>query len=132
MRLLLAEDDILNREIFSGLLTQEGFKVDIAENGEQAVELASRHGYDIILMELHMPTMDGLEAGVRIRRMPHHADTPILALTTDDFADTRESYLRAGMNDHIDNLLDTDLLLATVNRWLSKEHALPSGIGKLE
>lgn len=134
LRLLLAEDDMLNREILSGLLAQEGYKVDLAESGEHAVELASRNDYDIILMELHMPThmatSSGLEAGMRIRRMPHHADTPILALGADDFADTRASCLRAGMNDHIGNLLDTDLLLATVNRWLSTEHALPPDVGK--
>jgi hypothetical protein len=98
VRILLAEDDPINREVALSLLQELPFVVDWAEDGLQAVDLASRNRYDLILMDLQMPQLGGVEATKRIRCLPDHARTPILAMTANAFKEDEEQCLLAGMN----------------------------------
>jgi CheY-like chemotaxis protein len=99
LRILLGEDIALNQELITEMLTQNGHEVVVANDGEEAVELAARERFDLILMDVQMPRMDGIEATRRIRRLPPPAcDVPIAALTANVMASEREKYLAAGMD----------------------------------
>jgi len=99
MRILVADDVAVNRELISTMLARQGHQIDLAANGQEAVEQAARSSYDVILMDVQMPVMDGAEAAARIRRLPSpQAGVPILALTANVMASERERYLAAGMN----------------------------------
>jgi hypothetical protein len=117
-RILLAEDEPINREVTGYLLTEAGLQVDFAEDGLQAVELASRQPYDLILMDMQMPQLDGMAATQRIRSLPQCERLPILALTANAFAEDKAMCFEAGMNDFIGKPVDPELLFATVLKWL--------------
>ena len=118
-RLLLAEDVKINQIIASRYLADAGYGVDIANNGREAVEAVQRQTYDIILMDIHMPSMDGLEAVRRIRELPPpKGRTPIVALTADAIDGVREQYLAAGMDDFLSKPFDREDLLGLVERWV--------------
>jgi PAS domain S-box-containing protein len=123
-RLLLVEDDQVNREVARELLhSMAGLQVDLAEDGVQAVEMAGAGHYDLILMDLLMPGMDGIEATRHIRALPGCEQTPILALTANAFGEDRERCLAAGMNDHIPKPVDPERLFGTLLRWLPEAAA---------
>ncbi|MDR1985581.1 MAG: response regulator [Treponema sp.] len=113
---LLVEDNEINQIMSSELLTLEGFKVDIASNGQEAVEMVAQHDYDIVLMDIQMPEMDGLTATRIIRQSAN--TIPILALTAHTLALDREKSLEAGMNDHITKPIDHNLLFSAMARWV--------------
>ena len=120
-RVLIVEDDVRNIFALSSVLEPRGAKVEIARNGQEALDrLASAPGIDLILMDVMMPEMDGLEATRRIRADAAHASLPIIALTAKARADDREQCLAAGANDYIAKPLDVDKLLSLARVWMPK------------
>ena len=122
-RVLLAEDEPVNREIAIFLLEDAGLTVDVANNGSEALDLVRREKYALILMDVQMPVMNGLDATRAIRQLPGMAATPILAMTANAFDTDRETCLAAGMNDHIGKPMTADQLCTTVLRWLRQTAA---------
>ncbi|GEM_PF-1369654 len=120
MAVLLAEDEPINQEIAHSLLEEVGLAVDVANNGVEAVDLCRQRPYDLILMDMQMPRLNGIDATRQIRLLPAHAQTPILALTANAFAQDRKACLDAGMNDHIAKPVDPDALFATLLYWLTR------------
>ena len=116
--ILLAEDEPVNREVSRTLLEEAGLKVDMAEDGVAAIALAQKHRYALILMDMQMPNLNGLEATRAIRLIPDHANTPILAMTANAFAEDKARCLEAGMNDHIPKPVDPEVLFNTLAKWL--------------
>ncbi len=116
--LLLVEDNLINREVAIDLLGGVDIHPDCAGDGRQALEMASRKEYEIILMDVQMPIMDGMAATAAIRRLPAHADTPILAMTASVFREDLDQYLEAGMNDLVPKPVDPDALYTALARWL--------------
>ncbi|MCL2525234.1 MAG: bacteriohemerythrin [Betaproteobacteria bacterium] len=120
MAVLLAEDESINQEIARSLLEEAGLTVDIANNGVEAVNKCRQRPYDLILMDVQMPLLGGIDAARQIRALPAHSLTPILAMTANAFAQDRLDCLDAGMNDHIAKPVDPDVLFATLLNWLDQ------------
>jgi PAS domain S-box-containing protein len=122
-RILLAEDDPVNQEVAAYILREVGFDVTVANNGQQAVELVTAQHYDLILMDMQMPVMDGLIATRRIRDMAACREVPIVAMTANAFADDRTSCYEAGMDDFIPKPVVPETLFSTLHYWLTHKHA---------
>lgn len=122
-RVLLVEDEPINREIALELLADSGLEIDVAEDGLQAVELASINHYSLILMDMQMPKLDGIEATRRIRALPGWGDVPILAMTANAFIEDRRRCEEAGMNDFVAKPVDPEHLFATIRKWLQPGNA---------
>lgn len=119
-KVLLAEDEPVNQEVSCGLLEDAGLQVDLAENGLEAVALARENSYDLILMDMQMPKMNGIDATQAIRLLPGHTKTPILAMTANAFDEDRQACLKAGMNEHIGKPVVPEKLFETLLKWLAR------------
>jgi len=113
LRILLAEDNKINQQFATILLQKAGHRVEVAENGHQAVDAIRREQFDVVLMDIQMPELDGVKATRQIRALPApKCDVPIIAMTAHAMAGAREEYLAAGMNDYISKPVQSALLLS--------------------
>jgi len=133
-RALLVEDNEINQEVASELLRDAGLVVELAGDGAVALDKVQRGDYDIVLMDMQMPVMDGLSATREIRKLPGLQTLPILAMTANAMPGDRERCLEAGMNDHIAKPIDPELLHAKLREWLGllKRPEAASGDGAAE
>ena len=119
-RVLLVEDNEINQEVALGQFEDADVEVDIAENGEIAVNMVREKNYDIVLMDMQMPVMDGIEATRAIRADPRFEKLPIVAMTANAMAVDRDRCLEAGMNDHIPKPIEPAQLFGTLSRWIER------------
>ncbi|CUW40317.1 protein of unknown function [Magnetospirillum sp. XM-1] len=123
LKVLLVEDNDFNQQVATELLADGGVVVEIAENGAVAVDKVRAGVYDMVLMDMQMPVMDGITATREIRKMGH-ADLPIIAMTANAMQADRDRCLEAGMNDHLAKPIDPDEMFATLLKW--RRAAAPS------
>lgn len=120
-RLLLVEDVVLNQELACAILRRAGHEVDVAESGAEAIRAVQTKSYDLVLMDVQMPGMDGLTATRHIRALDHpNAAVPIIALTANVLPQQVAVFRAAGMNDHVGKPFKRDVLLAAIEQWATK------------
>ncbi len=122
---LLVEDSALNREVALDMLNEIGVRVETAENGRIALERVRTQRFDLVLMDVQMPEMDGIEATAAIRALPDRQSLPIIAMTANAFDEDRNACLQAGMNDFIAKPVDPEALIGTLRRWLPAGSVAP-------
>ncbi len=126
-RILLVEDNSDNQKLARKILQDEGYEVDVADNGQMAVSAAHHFDFDLILMDIQMPVMDGFEATAAIReweKRHNRARTPVLALTAHAIAGYREQCLRHGMDDYITKPIRKKVLIEQIQKWLDPRPAV--------
>lgn len=122
LRILLAEDNNVNQRVAMAMLSKGGHEINIANDGVEALMVASRKQYDVALMDIQMPNMSGIDTTQKIRRLPGpNADGPIIAMTANAMVGDRESYLDAGMNDYVSKPIDPNMPSATLIRQSGRE-----------
>jgi CheY-like chemotaxis protein len=119
-RVLLVEDELINREVALAMLDEVGLVAEVAEDGQIAVDMVGRNDYDLVLMDMQMPRMDGLTATGLIRQLPGKAQLPIVAVTANAFTEDKARCIDAGMSDFVAKPIDPLQLHATVLKWLAK------------
>src|SRR5579859_2788534 len=117
-RILLVEDNKMNQEVARDFLERAGMAVTIANNGREGVEWVQRMRFDLVLMDLQMPEMDGFEAARRIRALPEGAQLPVVAMTAAALLEDRQATAAAGMSDHVSKPIVPADLLATLLKWI--------------
>jgi two-component system sensor histidine kinase/response regulator len=122
-RILLAEDNEINQEVATEILRAVGLSIEIANDGREAVDMAATQEYDLILMDMQMPRLDGIAATREIRALPHWQNRPILAMTANAFSEDRQRCLEAGMNDFVPKPVDPDDLYRMLLKWLPAQDA---------
>ena len=122
-RVLLVEDNELNREVALGLLSDANLAIDVAENGQVAVQMTATGKYDAVLMDMQMPVMDGIAATRAIRSNPQLRTLPIIAMTANVMAHDIEQCTEAGMNDHVAKPIDPDALFAALLQWIKPRNS---------
>ena len=124
-RVLVVEDEPVNQQVTVFLLEDAGLVPEAVSNGREALAKADGGDYALILMDVQMPVMNGLDATRAIRQLPGMSTIPILAMTANAFDEDRDACLAAGMNDHIGKPVEPDALCATVLHWLRKSAKPP-------
>jgi len=125
---LLVEDNMINQEVAREWLESEGVKVETAENGHIALEKLETSVYDVVLMDIQMPEMDGFEATARIRALERFKDLPIIAMTAHALKGDREKCIGAGMNDYLSKPIDPEMMFAVLAKWISPGEQTAAGI----
>ncbi len=120
-KILLAEDNKTNQDVIIGLLENSGIEIVVAQNGEEAVEKFAANSFELILMDLQMPVMDGIEATTIIRSMHRGGEIPIIALTANAMKRDVEKTKAVGMNEHLNKPIDVEKLYETLLRYISKK-----------
>ncbi|MFA5181544.1 MAG: response regulator [Syntrophales bacterium] len=126
---LLVEDNEFNQQIASELLTSMGFVVDIAEDGRKSLEMITSRSYDVVLMDMQMPVMDGVTATMEIRKQETFRDLPIIAMTANVMEADVKRCADAGMNDHVGKPIDPDELFDKLVKWIKPRQAAPGRMG---
>jgi two-component system sensor histidine kinase/response regulator len=117
-RILLAEDNELNQEVAVALLEDAGCRVTVANDGAEALAAVGEDGFDLVLMDMQMPVMDGLASTRAIRELPGKQSLPIIAMTANAMAADREACIAAGMNDHVPKPIEPEELWCAMRKWL--------------
>ena len=126
-RLLVAEDNLVNQKVALRILEKAGHKVDVANNGIEAVASLKNTAYDMVFMDIQMPKMDGYEATAAIRKMaPEYRELPVIAMTANAMKGDREKCIASGMDDYISKPVKPKRLLEMVQRWAGKKVLRPS------
>jgi CheY-like chemotaxis protein len=121
--ILLVEDNLINQQVALGILQIQGYRVTVANNGREALEAHAQGAFDLILMDCHMPEMDGYEATVELRKREHSSGAkrvPIIALTANAMAQDREECLNVGMDDHLAKPFSIQSLQEMLDRWMPR------------
>ncbi|MDR3134909.1 MAG: response regulator, partial [Deltaproteobacteria bacterium] len=121
--ILLVEDNEVNQLVATSILKKAGFVVKVANNGREAVEMVQRDPFELVLMDIQMPEMDGIEATKIIRGLNGYADLPIVAMTAHAMSGDRELSLKSGMNDHVNKPIDVQELFKAIAKWLPPRQA---------
>jgi len=120
VKILLAEDNIINQKVTKVLLERFGIPVDIVADGELAIAAIQKNNYNLVLMDIQMPNLDGLSATIKIRNELKLNELPIIALTANAMKQDRENCLKAGMSDYISKPIEPDKLISVLKKWLDK------------
>ena len=121
-RVLLVEDNEVNQQVACDMLTGAGLVVEVANNGVECLAMLGQAGYDLVLMDMQMPVMDGLQATEALRASDRYPSLPVLAMTANVLADDRARCLAAGMNDFLSKPIEPDALWAQLVRWIAPRH----------
>ena len=121
LRVLLTDDNAINRQVIKLFLAPQGCDISEATNGKEALDLIARHEFDIVLLDVHMPVMDGKEAIQRLRAEPRWKSLPVVALTADAMSGDREKYIALGMTDYLSKPVDQRELIAKLHQVMGLE-----------
>jgi PAS domain S-box-containing protein len=124
--ILLTEDNELNQEVATGLLECGSFDLDIANNGQEALDMVAIKNYDLVLMDMQMPVMDGITATIAIRKNATFNELPIIAMTANARLEDKEKCLNAGMQDHISKPIDPEELFRALLKWIKPNQVVQS------
>ncbi len=133
VKALLVEDNAINQQVANEILTEAGFVVTIANDGREGVDMVKEGSYDVVLMDLQMPVLGGIDASKEIRENKKYKDLPIIAMTANAMAGDREKCIDAGMNDHVAKPIDPKQLFTTLGQYVqAKEGAKATAIKSVE
>jgi two-component system sensor histidine kinase/response regulator len=116
---LLAEDNLVNQQVAAAVLRAGGLEVTLAENGLESVAWVKKARFDVVLMDMQMPEMDGIDATRVIRKLPQGRGLPIITMTAAAMDSDRQDCLAAGMNAHVAKPIDAERLVKTLIDWVS-------------
>lgn len=130
LRVLLTDDNAINRQVIKLFLAPQGCDISEATNGKEALDLIARHDFDIVLLDVHMPVMDGKEAIQRLRAEPRWKSLPVIALTADAMSGDREKYIALGMTDYLSKPVDQRELIAKLHQMMGMENPAAPGVAR--